>query len=639
MVIDTEWLEVQAKTVVKPKELSDPGLRALCALIQRDDYTGANFLEARRGEPGETEIVLLEAIPALGQKTVTNDVRCVEPMAVVTGTEYLIPSVYPVRDDFPQTVPHLNLGYRGERRSLCLFDAKASDVAHIYSPDLLVERIRWWLAETAHGELHGEEQPLDPVIAPSLCELILPQEFEPEEHRQFFAFRASEKKLSPIVLIPAAPNLENWQESFGATVLFTAPATHGSMLDLPQNVAELLETYDQIGIDLRAALKAQFHGDLEAGAKKVQVRSGLLLIVVTPLLREDGSVEARTTRAYLNSNSNLPQVGLDLGLLHAAGGTVGLLLKEGAPDRRALADIDLLPLNVVTGFSPEQARISSGIKDEKKDGFVAIGAGALGSQVINNCARMGAEDWVVVDDDFVLPHNLARHAAPGWQIGQSKSDIAKDNLDNLFGTENTVSLHEKVGGPDESDALQDAMASDRRIVDLSASLDVSRALSTRKSIKTPLVSYFVNPSGSALIEFSESRDRYVDLSDIEMEYYWSIFSRSELNGHLAVGDTVHIGSCRDASVTIPQHRMGLFAAIASAQIIGSVQEFENGQVKIWETQADGGISVLKHDVPPFAKVGLGDWSVSVSAEAQVAVSNARTAAGHVETGGHSSWIL
>lgn len=633
MGTDTTWLKAQAESVVAPDDLSDPSLRALCTLLQRDDYTGANFLEARQSTSSGTEVVLLEALPALGQKPVANDIRHTEPMAVVSRVGGQIPGVYPVRCDFPQTVPHMNLGYPGDRRSLCLFDAKVSDVAHIYSPDLLVARIRWWLAETAHGELHGEDQPLDPAIAPGICELILPTDFDPKVQQQYFAFRSTDRMLAPIELIPASPNVENEQESYGTTVLITKPVPHGSMLDLPQNMAELIQTYSQIGIDIKAQLKGEFQGDLERGAKRVQVKSMLLMIIITPLLREDDSVGAQSTRAYLSSNNTLLQVGLDLGLLSAAGGNVALLFKDEPPDMEALTKIQLVPLNVVTGLSPDQARMSSGLETDEGKGFVAIGAGALGSQVIDNCARMGADDWVIIDDDFLLPHNLARHNAPRWRVGQSKADIAKESINDLFGSCSAASLHEIVGGFEESDALKGAIASDRQIVDLSASLDVSRSLSMRNTIKAPLVSYFVNPSGTSLIEFSEDRERHVRLTDIEMEYYWSIFASSELNEHLAVGDTVQIGSCREASVTIPQHRMGLFAAITSGQVINPVQKNEDGQIKIWEAQAGGEVSVLKYDVRPFVKVEMGDWRVSVSTKVQATISEARTAAGHVETGG------
>jgi hypothetical protein len=73
---------------------------------------------------------------------------------------------------------------------------------------------------------------------------------------------------------------------------------------------------------------------------------------------------------------------------------------------------------------------------------------------------MGADDWVIVDDDFLLPHNLTRHNAPGWRVGQSKSDIAKESIDDLFGSLRAASLHEIVGGPEESDALKDTIYSD-----------------------------------------------------------------------------------------------------------------------------------------------------------------------------------
>jgi integrative and conjugative element protein (TIGR02256 family) len=633
MEIDTVWLTQQAEILVSPESLSDLGLRALCALAQRNDYTGANLLEARRSIVGDIELVLLEAVPALGQKLVVNDIKSSEPIAVLRRAGDPVPNAYPVRQDFPQTMPHMNLGFPGTRRSLCLFDAKPSDVAHIYSPDLLIERIKWWLEETAHGDLHGDEQPLDPAIAPGLFDLILPQDFDPKIQRQYFAVKCSNRDLSPFMLVPVVQETEQSVECYGATVLITDPAPHGAMLDLPQNIQQLLDTYSYIGTDLIALLKEQYSGDLNAGAKAAQVNSSLLLIIVTPLLREDGSIGARSTRAYLNRQHTLRQLGLYLGLLSEAGDTVARLLREVSPDTQALENTPLLPLNVVFGFDVSQARLSSGRDDEDSGGFVAIGAGAIGSQVIDNCVRMGEMDWIVVDNDFLLPHNLARHDSPGWLVGHSKSDITKMNIDHLFGNEITQALHEAVGALGESDALKNALTSDRRIVDLSASLDVSRSLALRDYIKHALVSYFVNPSGTSLIELCESHDRSINLIDVEMTYYWSIFAQAELNDHLVVGDLVHIGSCRDASVSIPQSRMAMFAAIASGRIIDPTQNPEYGQITIWNWQPDGGISVRTCAVPFFMKVVHGSWDVSVSEEVMKTISEHRKAADKAETGG------
>jgi tRNA A37 threonylcarbamoyladenosine dehydratase len=42
--------------------------------------------------------------------------------------------------------------------------------------------------------------------------------------------------------------------------------------------------------------------------------------------------------------------------------------------------------------------------------FCLFGAGALGSQLMNNLSRAGFGRWTIVDNDKLLPHNLARNA-------------------------------------------------------------------------------------------------------------------------------------------------------------------------------------------------------------------------------------
>ena len=47
--------------------------------------------------------------------------------------------------------------------------------------------------------------------------------------------------------------------------------------------------------------------------------------------------------------------------------------------------------------------------------------GALGSQIAINLAREGAFSWTVVDSDYLLPHNLARHALLTDELGAPKA--------------------------------------------------------------------------------------------------------------------------------------------------------------------------------------------------------------------------
>src|SRR5262249_7158528 len=52
---------------------------------------------------------------------------------------------------------------------------------------------------------------------------------------------------------------------------------------------------------------------------------------------------------------------------------------------------------------------------------VLVGAGALGSQFAVGLAREGAFSWTVVDQDYLMPHNLARHALFAGDTGAPKA--------------------------------------------------------------------------------------------------------------------------------------------------------------------------------------------------------------------------
>ena len=52
---------------------------------------------------------------------------------------------------------------------------------------------------------------------------------------------------------------------------------------------------------------------------------------------------------------------------------------------------------------------------------VAVGVGALGSQIVMNLVKGGFGNWTVIDEDELMPHNLARHALPSWNVGAPKA--------------------------------------------------------------------------------------------------------------------------------------------------------------------------------------------------------------------------
>jgi hypothetical protein len=76
---------------------------------------------------------------------------------------------------------------------------------------------------------------------------------------------------------------------------------------------------------------------------------------------------------------------------------------------REAGKVPLMPLAVTSQFSTEIAAHINGMPTEVRH-FCLFGAGALGSQLMNNLSRAGFGRWTIVDKDKLLPHNLARHA-------------------------------------------------------------------------------------------------------------------------------------------------------------------------------------------------------------------------------------
>src|SRR5690606_32726133 len=92
------------------------------------------------------------------------------------------------------------------------------------------------------------------------------------------------------------------------------------------------------------------------------------------------------------------------------------------------------PMSPVFTFTPNLARKTSGIIEEEiKDLTIGvIGLGALGSPIVTNLARQGYGKWLLIDNDLLLPHNLARHALSGSWIGHPKSTAMKLSLEMDF---------------------------------------------------------------------------------------------------------------------------------------------------------------------------------------------------------------
>jgi hypothetical protein len=262
-----------------------------------------------------------------------------------------------------------------------------------------------------------------------------------------------------------------------------------------------------------------------------------------------------------------------------------------------------------------------------------IGAGALGSQIALTAARGGYGRWTIIDEDFLLPHNLARHALGAYHLGHAKADRVALEIHALLGPgAATAIVTDAIGPADENQQWPAVLTSMNLIIDASASVSVARWLTIDAQRDASAASCFLSPSGTDAVVLSEGERRTPRLDHLEMSYYWRLVSEDTLRGHLQEDSTVlSVGACRTPSAQIPQSHVLSLAALATEVLCEKPWPAE-GQILVWRGSEEG---IARHAFvgEPYVSGQLRDWTVVVRKPLLTAVESARGQAGACETGG------
>ena len=295
--------------VVPWEELTDPAAKATARLLTSGMYGGGRLLACRtresqtRSRMGLALLVLVVELDIeIGQRQVVNDIRQVERLALVFVSRELIPFVCPLRGDFPNDVPHLNLSLFGEPRSLCLFEMPHEEVLRIATPFVLLERVRLWMRETAYGRLHGDEQPMEPLFSKSRGAVVLPDaDGVVGLSGLYCGVRASDRPGFPVFLrtwnadeARRAGNL-----GFPVLMLVTPALVHGRIQAIPANMAELLACFAELRVDLLGLLRAGIRVWVADGRAVVPMGQSCLVVVRTPIMRSEGMTGRDATKAFM----------------------------------------------------------------------------------------------------------------------------------------------------------------------------------------------------------------------------------------------------------------------------------------------------------------------------------------------------
>ena len=576
----------------------------------------ARDLALRLADERIDHAVLVECRRSDGPETVVFDVqlevpnRRVHPIrrreriaATFDDGDRRVPKVEALRGDFP-VVPHLNLHLQELPRSLCLYNERYDELKRRWTAPRFVHRIREWLELNARGELHQEDQALEPLLVDFAGHIVLPPDLMASQ-------------VQELVVTGDAPEGQRWflrahrevaQSVRGsitlvASVHYCQPQTHGVIHRCPQTLTEVAELAADAGLDLIEDLRQA----LPAWREKSQ-NAKVILVLVFPKRRTDaGPVEGCDTWCFATGHS-VRQVGVQIGIWEEMNGDLATLIEV---DREKHGqDVPVLVLNPCFELTRADLSRLNGRPEGRNDmKIAAVGTGALGSQVVTNLSRSGFGRWTLVDPDRLMPHNLARHALDGRWIGSNKAATLA-YVAGTFSCEDGALTGIDADVLRASGEVRAALSSCDVILDMTASVAVQRHLARDVDSPARRACTFLTPSGADLVVLAEGGGRQSTLDALEMQYYRALLHEDGLSGHLEMdrGKQRYARSCGDLTSTMPHDLVALHSAIASRSIENVLAE-AHGFIGVWRADANREVRRIPVEVRRVTEFSLGRWTL------------------------------
>src|SRR5260370_4351688 len=255
-----------------------------------------------------------------------------------------------------------------------------------------------------------------------------------------------------------------------------------------------------------------------SGQRTDLLNDKLIIIVALPKTREAFTVAESTDLWAFLCAKPISEIGEQIGIWQLHNKQLG---DQYHIDQEKQGDqVEVVLLNPMYSFSRESAARLNGLADQERRKIVAIGLGALGSQVFMNLMRMGFGVWVLIDKDYFLPHNLARHGLTGLDVGFSKVvTLALLANQTIKGEPIASAIVADVLKPanEQAEVVATALKNADIILDTSASVAVARYLAHDINSLARRVSMFLNPSGTELVLLAEDLNRQTTLDFLEMQ--------------------------------------------------------------------------------------------------------------------------
>jgi integrative and conjugative element protein (TIGR02256 family) len=598
-----------------------PAARATALIDAARAHPFVTFVETRLMDA--RDVVVVEIVVELPSDPAA-DIRATERLALVVGADELTaPTVLALRKDFPEDLPHTNLTRAGEPRDLCLSAESYFELADTLTQPMFLERIGRWLARAAMDGLHLPDQPLEPLLLTNERIIIDPDLFDKTGEAPLpllVGARSDSPPILEVLRLPEGTDVSKLNEKVRFLALpVTAQPWHSRLIQSqPRNVEELTRLLSTVGIDLLAECGRRISRLYDEKQFEAFSRFRILLLLKLPKVRQKGGDEEAVEWWAFVLDQPLAEFAVRLGVLAKNFGSNSFGRLLGTPTPSGLDTVKVYPLKPVFAFSKLWAELLSGRISEADPKVVAVGAGALGSQVVIALARQGFGTWKIVDDDVVLPHNLARHALGDEEIGLNKAVALVGTIRSLLNSDSAAAaIPCNLLRPGEHAAtLETALAACDLVLDCSASPAAGRELAHRTDA-APRISAFIAPSGKHLVILAEGQERSVRLDDLDAQLAAAAAEDDLVRRAFSsrAGSVNYAGACRDNSVVLPQDVVQTFAGVVARFVRGrwdSVEPF----IGVWEW-CDETYSLTRHVLPAYPPrvICSGGWEVRIAARA------------------------
>ncbi len=587
--------------------------RELISLLDSDEFGGINVTGIRRSDIDNCLGVSIEVEVERPQDLVY-PVKAIEPIAVIFPFDGGQPSVLSIRNDFPDT-PHQNWVPAGMPCALCI-DDRPWDEARLTTTGFdIARRIQIWLSKAAHGELHDTSQPPEPLFFHSQLKIVLPQNVlgkpEPVELNGFF------REDNPSLIFTGKEEMAECPLTFTVIKLQAQPQGISRLRHAPRTLDALALELNRCGISLYDELVRLLKGWAGLGDSNFRRLSASLAVVVAFPILTNQQQDITDIRAFITHNS-AGDIGVALGVLHVNTSEVGdkqaytLAIPTG---NRTDNELPVEPAQVHLELNRRLAATMSGKQAPDCRKAVVVGAGSLGSQVSLNLAREGAFAWTVIDDDYLLPHNLVRHPLYVNDVGAPKADALAQKLSGV--------LNEPVGvlrdnvldqGENQREKSNAAFAEAEVIIDASASVAVSRYLCDVPNVQARRLCAYFNPAGTSVVLLVENSDRSITLRDLEAQYYRILLTDRRVAKHLDQKESGvrYSGSCRALTNRISASNAALLSAIVSRGVSQAL-DTDVASVSIWTLKDNGEVHLVSREGLSVSRLCVGDWTLAYDA--------------------------